>query len=278
MSSQTLNLTPRHATPRRGSVTNRFSHSMAFIHRSIPVLLCNRTFTGCGKLLTLTQKRNVNYCVGKAQTSTLKCRIVGQTLLVKRDFHAVTKDVVLFKDERSTFYRLLSFGATLMGVAAIYNGLTFFKGSARMALRFDRAKSSMDVDESTWWRRYKAKLFRLVSGDTIRYGVTIIMCFFGVMCVFGAVIIPVRVVHKMSLLKGGHQVSITTFGPYGFPRSYNIRVDDITATVQRKSYYSAIPINAKGFYPGFRIDNQNGTFLNTELFDDVVSIQKIFKK
>ena len=66
-----------------------------------------------------------------------------------------------------------------------------------MALRFDRAKSSMDVDESTWWRRYKAKLFRLVSGDTIRYGVTIIMCFFGVMCVFGAVIIPVRVVHKL---------------------------------------------------------------------------------
>ena len=33
-----------------------------------------------------------------------------------------------------------------------------------------------------------------------------------------------------------------------------------------------------GMYPGFRLDNKNGKFLNTELFDDVVSVQKIFRK
>ena len=32
-----------------------------------------------------------------------------------------------------------------------------------------------------------------------------------------------------------------------------------------------------GVYPGFRLDNQNGKFTNTALFDDVVSIQKIFR-
>jgi len=203
---------------------------------------------------------------------------INALTLFKKDFHAVATDVLLFKDERNTFYRFISFGATFLGIAGIYNGLTFYKGSAAMATRFDRAKSSMDVDESTLWQRYKAALFRMVSGDRIRYGVTLFMCAFGGLCLFGAFVIPIRCVHRMSLLKGGHRVSITTFGPYGFPRSHNVRVDDISAAVTRKSYYSSIPLNVKGIYPGFRMDNKNGKFLNTELYDDVVSVQKIFKK
>lgn len=260
---------------------------MAFLQRSRSALLRDLTLTGGGQMLTISSRRALNEgrqtflkrgFRGNGQTSHPTNSIDGQTLLLKRNFHAVATDVLLFKDERNTFYRLISFGATFLGVAAIYNGLTFFKGSAGMAARFDRAKSSMDVDESSRWQRYKAWLFKIVSGDTIRYGVTTFMGFFGVLCVFGAFIIPVRCVHRMSLLKGGHRVSITTFGPYGFLRSHNIRVDDLSAAVTRKSYYSSIPLNVKGFYPGFRLDNQRGKFLNTELFDDVVSVQKIFKK
>jgi len=190
----------------------------------------------------------------------------------------VAKDVVLFKDDRKTFYRVMSFGATFLGVAAIYQGLTFYKGSVGMAARFDLAKSSMDVDESTMWRRYKAALFRMVSGERIRYGVTFFMCVFGGLCFFVGFVLPIRCVHRMSLLKGGNRVSITTFGPFGFPRSHDIRVDDITSAVTRKSYHSSIPLNVKGYYPGFRMDNQNGKFLNSQLYDDVVSVQKIFKK
>jgi len=196
----------------------------------------------------------------------------------KRTFHAVAKDVLLFKDDRSTFYKALSIGATLMGGAAIYNGLTFYQGSAAMGDRFDYAKSKVQFEDTGWWSRYKARLFKLVSGDGLRLGVTIFMCAFGVVCIIGGVFIPIRCVHRMSLLQGGNRVSITTFGPYGFPKTQNFRVDDITAVVSRKSYHSSIPINVKGIYPGFRLDNQNGKFLNTELFDDVVSVQKIFKK
>jgi len=196
----------------------------------------------------------------------------------KRTFHAVAKDVLLFKDDRNTYYKAISVGATLMGVAAIYNGLTFYKGSVSMADRFDYAKSKVQFEDTGWWSRYKARLFKFVSGEGIRLGVTIFMCGFGVICIIGGVFIPIRCVHRMSLLQGGNRVSITTFGPYGFPKTQNFRVDDITAVVTRKSYYSSIPLNVKGIYPGFRLDNLNGKFLNTELFDDVVSVQKIFKK
>jgi len=222
--------------------------------------LISRTLARSLPMQTRMCSRNP-HCVGQART-----------------FHAVAKDVLLFKDDRNSFYRTLSFGASLMGVAAIYNGLTFYKGSAAMGRRFDRAKSTMEFQDTGWWSRYKAALYRMVSGDRIRYGVTIFMCGFGVVCMLGAYVIPIRCVHRMSLLQGGHRVSITTFGPFGINKKHDIRVDDITAVVTRQSYYGSIPINVKGMYPGFRLDNKNGKFLNTELFDDVVSVQKIFRK
>jgi len=205
---------------------------------------------------------------------------ISQTLpiMMIRGVRTVSSDVLLFKDDRKQFYILLSFGASLIGAAAIFNGITFYRGSAAMSERFDKAKASVVPDLSTWWRRYKARLFNMVSGEKIRIGVTGFMCLFGAACLGIAILIPLKCIHRLHLLQGGTSISVTTFGPFGIQRNYKFRVDDVTSSVTRQAYHSAIPLKVKGHYTGFSMDNRNGKFLNGPLFDEVVSIRRIFKK
>jgi len=191
---------------------------------------------------------------------------------------AVTEDVLLFKDDRVNFYRFMSFGTTVMAAIAFYNGHGFYKSTVNISRGIDEAKSSLELDRSTVWRRYKAFIVNLVSGNTVRYGVTGIMFGFGALSLIIAIFIPRRVVHRMSLLRGGSRVSITTFGSFGFLRKRTFRVGDVTAPRSRQSHFTSIGLKVKGVRTSLRVDMENGKFLNAPLFDDVVSRQVVFKK
>ena len=98
----------------------------------------------------------------------------------------------------------LSLYLTLIINIVLFLTLAFTPGSVGMARRFDRAKFAakpnlaLDDDsvDSTWWTRYKARIYRFVSGDRIRYAVTAFMIFFGAICLIGSILIPIRCVHR----------------------------------------------------------------------------------
>jgi len=248
--------------------------------------LVSRTFA-----CFLRHRRTYGYgrteCCGESTSSTTTTTTTTVAMTTSKLFSpavrhyqatAVTEDVLLFKDDRVNFYRFMSFGTTMMAAIAFYNGHGFYKSTSNISRGIDEAKSSIELDRSTLWRRYKAFIVNLVSGNGVRYGVTGIMVGFGVLSLLIAIFLPRRVVHRMSLLRGGSRVSITTFGSFGVPRKRTFRVGDVTSSRARQSHFTSIGIKVKGVRTTFRVDMESGKFLNAPLFDDVASRQVVFKK
>jgi len=208
-----------------------------------------------------------------------------------RGYQSVTSDVLLFKDDRTNYFRIRSIGTAFMGAASLNWGLTSYKGLEGIAQRIDRAKAEVakaGPDMASLqgvslprrlWRRYKAWLFRFVSGDKLRICLTGVMCVFSALCFSYAIFLPMRCVHRFWLLKGGDRVGITTFGLFGIAQKQKVfPVNWITSDVVRKSEHGSIPVKVKGYYGVFPIDNRYGKILNKELFDEVVSVRIIFRK
>lgn len=82
-----------------------------------------------------------------------------------------------------------------------------------------------------------------------------------------------RSVRFLVLRKGSAQVSLVTYGPFGYNRIMNVPLKCLSAQDSRQTAKVLLPLKVKGkrFY---YILDMRGTFLNNELYDRTVGLKR----
>ena len=96
----------------------------------------------------------------------------------------------------------------------------------------------------------------------------------GVFFAVTACMYPLRIVHRLYLVKRTTSAKVLTYTPLGSTRIVDIPLTDITATVDRQAAKSHVAFKAKGYPLYFLLDKQNGRFLVPKVYDNVIGSRK----
>ncbi|XP_023232230.1 transmembrane protein 223-like [Centruroides sculpturatus] len=174
-----------------------------------------------------------------------------------------SKDIVLFRFDNSTFYRLLGlFGATQ---------LFFWFYLARFSHRNLRDAPSDDNSSSKpFWKKIN------LGENKFRHGVTFLCLGVGYLVATISAFLPLRTVHLLVLCKGGINVRILTYTPLGTTRKIEVPLSHISCQHSRHSASSNMSLKIKGRWFYFLIDRK-GVFLQPKLFDNTVGLYRHLK-
>ncbi|XP_067831661.1 transmembrane protein 223 [Heptranchias perlo] len=152
---------------------------------------------------------------------------------------AVPQDVLLFHHQRVTFFRLLGLFCTAQFLFWIYLAHFAFTslkdtGHEETVLVGDRASSlpkiggiSLNLGSSKW-----------------RYGFTTSCLTVGSLILAAGYIFARRSVHRVLLHRGGQQVTLSTYLPFGGTSSFRVPLRDLSCMAHRTEVPSVIPVKA----------------------------------
>ncbi|XP_056093047.1 transmembrane protein 223 [Rhinichthys klamathensis goyatoka] len=178
---------------------------------------------------------------------------------------AVAKDVILFKHDRTRFFRILTIFCG--GQFVFWAYLAHF---AFTSLRDTRRNSG----EPAKIRTELGGLFSFdmnLGSNAWRYGFTLGCLLIGGGIVGVAVLFSRRSVSRVILHKGGGNVTVSTQSPLGPLRAHHLTVPltQVTCHAHRQESPSFIPLKVKGYKFYFLLD-KDGTLNNPKLFDITV--------
>ncbi|KAM9251654.1 transmembrane protein 223 [Cariama cristata] len=167
---------------------------------------------------------------------------------------APPRDVVLFRHERGRFFRLAGFFCAGQGVFWAY--LAHF---AFTALRPTPGPAPGPDDplrprDNKW-----------------RFGFTASCLTLGSLIVAAGCLFPLRAVRRVTLLRGGTEVAISTHGPLGLGQgpTFTVPLRHISCRAHRSEVPAAIPLKVKGRSFFFLLDKR-GELSHPRLFDITV--------
>uniref|UniRef100_A0A493TEY8 Transmembrane protein 223 n=1 Tax=Anas platyrhynchos platyrhynchos TaxID=8840 RepID=A0A493TEY8_ANAPP len=163
---------------------------------------------------------------------------------------AVPRDVILFRHERGPFFRLV--GLFCVGQGCFWAALAHFAFTALRPAPAPAPGSAPGADDPLrGWRG---------SGEL---GCSLIVA---AGCVF-----PLRAVRRVTLLRGGATVAISTHGPLGLGRgpSFTVPLRHVSCRAHRSEVPAMIPLKVKG-RPFFFLLDKRGQLYNARLFDITV--------
>uniref|UniRef100_A0A8C3UDD5 Transmembrane protein 223 n=1 Tax=Catharus ustulatus TaxID=91951 RepID=A0A8C3UDD5_CATUS len=168
---------------------------------------------------------------------------------------AVSRDVVLFQHDRSRFFRLV--GLFCAGQGLFWTYLAHF---AFTSLRPTPAPGPGPDDPGS----------RGCPGPPDRRVPP------GSLVVAAGWLLPLRSVRRVTLLRGGTEVTIGTHGPLGFGhRSLTVPLRDVSGRAHRAEVAAAIPIKVRG-HPFFFLLDKGGQLSDPRLFDVTVGAFRKF--
>ncbi|XP_074670046.1 transmembrane protein 223 [Strix aluco] len=167
---------------------------------------------------------------------------------------AVPQDVVLFRHERGPFFRLA--GLFCVGQGVFWTYLAHF---AFTTLHPAPATGS-GPDDPLRPRDHKWRLGFTASCLTLGSLIMAAGCLF-----------PLRAVRRVTLLRGGTQVTISTHGPLGLGQgpTFTVPLRHVSCRAHRSEVPAAIPLKVKGRLFFFLLD-KGGQLTNPRLFDVTV--------
>lgn len=81
---------------------------------------------------------------------------------------------------------------------------------------------------------------------------------------------PKRLVREITLLKGGKDILLQTYGPFGRTTTMETPLKNVSAQWGPKQAKTVLPVKVKGRFLMFQIYTQEGQFYNRLLFDDTI--------
>ncbi|XP_017659302.1 PREDICTED: transmembrane protein 223 [Lepidothrix coronata] len=174
---------------------------------------------------------------------------------------AVPRDVVLFSHDRSRFFRLA-------GLFCASQGL-FWAYLAHLAFTVLRPQPGPGPDEPQDPLRPRDNKWR--------FGFTASCLTIGSLTVAAGCLFPLRAVRRVTLLRGGSQVTLQTYGPLGWGRGATLTVPlrDVSARAHRAEAAAAVPVRVRG-RPFFFLLDKRGVVGDPRLFDLTVGAYRKF--
>lgn len=85
-----------------------------------------------------------------------------------------------------------------------------------------------------------------------------------------------RSVRYLILRKGGGEVTLVTYGPFGKNRMITVPLRDISCTEMRNRTKTSLPLKVKNRYFHYVLD-MKGEFKNAALFDSTAGLRRNLK-
>lgn len=85
-----------------------------------------------------------------------------------------------------------------------------------------------------------------------------------------------RSVRYLILRKGGSEVTLVTYGPFGKNRMMTVPLSDISCREMRNRTKTSLPLKIKGRYLHYVLD-MKGEFKNVSLFDSTAGLRRSLK-
>uniref|UniRef100_A0A0A9YW34 Transmembrane protein 223 n=1 Tax=Lygus hesperus TaxID=30085 RepID=A0A0A9YW34_LYGHE len=177
----------------------------------------------------------------------------------------VAKDVILYKSDKSRFYKYLN----LFGITQF--GFWMYLGQWSYSSMRDAPVDQTNVTEDTpWWRKIN------LGENKYRNGITAFCFLTGYIMLAGSWTFTLRSVRFLILRKGGKSVSFVTFTPFGENRIMEVPLKHVSAADSRHSAKVNLPLKVRGKWLHYMLD-MRGEFRNTQLFDATVGLRREFK-
>lgn len=176
----------------------------------------------------------------------------------------VVKDVILFKYDNPRFYKILNIFAICQ--FGFWGYLSIF---AYTSLR--DAPVPKDNEDTPWYLKINLgenKYRNTISASSfiIGYGILVISWMF-----------TLRSVRYLVLRKGGADITIVTYGPFGYNRMLTVSLQDISCKEMRTAARSQLPMKVRKHYLHYILD-MKGEFRNTALFDNTAGLRRQWKQ
>uniref|UniRef100_A0A2M4AY38 Uncharacterized protein n=1 Tax=Anopheles triannulatus TaxID=58253 RepID=A0A2M4AY38_9DIPT len=177
----------------------------------------------------------------------------------------VPKDVMLFKYENPRFFKILNIFAVSQFL--FWGYLCHFSYTT---LRDAPVNQDAMQEEVPWYKKINL-------GENKYRNSIAIMCFFiGYGILFASWMFTLRSVRFLVLRKGGDQVSVVTYAPFGTNRIMDVPLKCISAQESREAARVTVPIKIKNRALFYVLD-MRGEFLNTKLYDYTVGMSRKLK-
>ncbi|OPJ66271.1 hypothetical protein AV530_006651 [Patagioenas fasciata monilis] len=166
---------------------------------------------------------------------------------------AVPRDVVLFRHDRDRFFRLA--GLFCAGQGLFWTYLAHFAFTALRPAAGPGPADPLRPRDHKWRLGFSASCLTL-----------------GSVIVAAGCVFPLRSVRRVTLLRGGAAVTISTHGPLGLGRgaTFTVPLRHVSCHAHRSEAAAAVPIKVRGRPFFFLLDKRGGQLCHPRLFDITV--------
>lgn len=170
----------------------------------------------------------------------------------------VSKDVLLYTYENSTFYKLLG----IFGLSQLLFW-TYLAQFSYKTLRDVPPTEKTNGESLPFWRRIN------LGENRYRFGITALCTCVGYLIAMVSSFVPLRTVRSLILCRGGTKAKIITYTPIGNTRTIEASLTHLSCQHSRHAATSNISLKIKGRWLYFLLDKR-GVFLHPKLFDNTV--------
>ncbi|XP_073845597.1 transmembrane protein 223 [Musca autumnalis] len=175
----------------------------------------------------------------------------------------VAKDVIMYKYENPKFFKIIN----IFGICQ-FTFWAYLSHFAFTSLR-DAPVEQKEGQEMAWYERIN------LGENKYRNGITI-MCFcIGYGVLFVAWMFTLRSVRYLILRKGGRDVTLVTYGPFGTNRIMTVPLKDISAQQPREIAKVHLPLKVRNKSLFYVLD-MRGEFKNGRLYDYTAGLNRRF--
>ncbi|RZC35659.1 TMEM223 domain containing protein [Asbolus verrucosus] len=174
----------------------------------------------------------------------------------------VSKDVILFKYDNPRFFKIIN----VFGVCqfVFWSYLSVFSFKTLRDAPVDNSK------ESPWWRKIN------LGENKYRNSLALIAFIIGYGILTVTWMYTLKSVRYLILCKGGKNVAIVTYTPFGKNRMFTVNLNNVNCKEARNVATSQLPIKVRGHYLHYILD-MRGEFKNPGLFDHTAGLRRKWK-
>ncbi|XP_054759706.2 transmembrane protein 223-like [Lytechinus pictus] len=187
----------------------------------------------------------------------------------------VMRDVLLYKSDKTTFFRILGVFACAQvffwGYLTHTAFLTMKDTDTYMKVKYGEEGPPTEVKNWKSWSGIRVQL----SSGLWRYTITALSMCAGSIIFIASLVYSRRSIYRIVLRKGGESATIQTYGLFGLPWRFTTSINNISCEHSRDGIRTQLPIKVKG-HRLFYILDKEGKFYNARLFDYSVGMHRMF--